>query len=293
MSVTGDRAPPSGTVHAVQQTENNHDRLDHDRLDHDHLDHDHLDHTGRVVVVTGGTKGIGRVIVERFLDWGAEVVTCGRTEPDVLPASAGRVASFVAADVRDPDQAAAVVDAAVERHGRLDVVINNAGGAPEADAATASPRFSEAIIKLNLLAPLHVAQRANHHMQTGDGGVIVNISSVSGTRPSPGTAAYGAAKAGLLNLTSSLAVEWAPKVRVAAIVAGLIATEQAELHYGDAAAQARVASTVPAGRLGLPEDLAQACRWLSSPLASYVSGTAIWLHGGGERPSFLGAVRDD
>jgi len=267
----------------VQQTENNQDTLDQDRLDH----------TGRVVVVTGGTKGIGRVIVERFLDWGAEVVTCGRTEPDVLPSSAGREASFVAADVRDPDQAAAVVDAAVERHGRLDVVINNAGGAPEADAATASPRFSEAIIRLNLLAPMHVAQRANHHMQAGDGGVIINISSVSGTRPSPGTAAYGAAKAGLLNLTSSLAVEWAPKVRVAAIVAGLIATEQAELHYGDAAAQARVASTVPAGRLGLPEDLAQACRWLSSPLASYVSGTAIWLHGGGERPAFLGAVRDD
>jgi len=283
VSVTGDRAPPSGTVHAVQQTENNQDTLDQDRLDH----------TGRVVVVTGGTKGIGRVIVERFLDWGAEVVTCGRTEPDVLPSSAGREASFVAADVRDPDQAAAVVDAAVERHGRLDVVINNAGGAPEADAATASPRFSEAIIRLNLLAPMHVAQRANHHMQAGDGGVIINISSVSGTRPSPGTAAYGAAKAGLLNLTSSLAVEWAPKVRVAAIVAGLIATEQAELHYGDAAAQARVASTVPAGRLGLPEDLAQACRWLSSPLASYVSGTAIWLHGGGERPAFLGAVRDD
>ncbi len=283
MSVTGDRAPPSGTVHAVQQTENNQDTLDQDRLDH----------TGRVVVVTGGTKGIGRVIVERFLDWGAEVVTCGRTEPDVLPSSAGREASFVAADVRDPDQAAAVVDAAVERHGRLDVVINNAGGAPEADAATASPRFSEAIIRLNLLAPMHVAQRANHHMQAGAGGVIINISSVSGTRPSPGTAAYGAAKAGLLNLTSSLAVEWAPKVRVAAIVAGLIATEQAELHYGDAAAQARVASTVPAGRLGLPEDLAQACRWLSSPLASYVSGTAIWLHGGGERPAFLGAVRDD
>lgn len=283
MSVTGDRAPPSGTVHAVQQTENNQDTLDQDRLDY----------TGRVVVVTAGTKGIGRVIVERFLDWGAEVVTCGRTEPDVLPSSAGREASFVAADVRDPDQAAAVVDAAVERHGRLDVVINNAGGAPEADAATASPRFSEAIIRLNLLAPMHVAQRANHHMQAGDGGVIINISSVSGTRPSPGTAAYGAAKAGLLNLTSSLAVEWAPKVRVAAIVAGLIATEQAELHYGDAAAQARVASTVPAGRLGLPEDLAQACRWLSSPLASYVSGTAIWLHGGGERPAFLGAVRDD
>ena len=251
---------------------------------------DRLDHTGKVVVITGGTKGIGRVLVERFLDWGAEVVTCGRTEPDAPITSSGRTATFVAADVRAPEQAAAMVDAAVERHGRLDAVVNNAGGAPPADAATASPRFSESIVRLNLLAPLHVAQRANHHLQAGDGGVIVNIASVSGVRPSPGTAAYGAAKAGLLSLTQSLAVEWAPKVRVTAVIAGMIATEQAELHYGDEAAQARVAATVPAGRLGTPEDLAQACRWLTSPMSSYVSGTAVWLHGGGERPAFLDAV---
>lgn len=256
-------------------------------------DGDALDHTGRVVLVTGGTKGIGRVLVQRFLDWGAEVLTCGRAEPDDLPTSGGRTAGFMAADVRDPDQAAALVDRCVELHGRVDVVINNAGGAPFADAATASPRFSESIVRLNLLAPLHVAQRANHHMQAGDGGVIVNIASVSATRPSPGTAAYGAAKAGLVNLTQSLAVEWAPKVRVVAVIAGLIATEQAELHYGDEEAQARVASTVPLGRLGTPEDLAQACRWLSSPLASYVSGSAVWVHGGGERPAFLGAVEGD
>ncbi|HLU43027.1 MAG TPA: SDR family oxidoreductase [Microthrixaceae bacterium] len=253
-----------------------------------------LDYSGRVVLVTGGTKGIGRTIVERFLSWGAEVMTCGRSEPDELPSAAGRVAGFVAADVRDPEQAAAVVDATVMRYGSLDTVINNAGGAPPADAATASPRFSESIIRLNLLAPLHVAQRANHHMQSapddGTPRVIVNIASVSGVRPSPGTAAYGAAKAGLLNLTQSLAVEWAPRVRVVAIVAGLILTEQAHLHYGDEESIARVAATVPAGRFGTPEDLAEACRWLASPLASYVSGSALWLHGGGERPAFLDAA---
>lgn len=253
-----------------------------------------LDYSGRVVLVTGGTKGIGRVIVQRFLDWGAEVMTCGRTEPADLPTAGGRTASFMAADVRDPNAAAALVDATVDRFGRIDTVINNAGGAPPAEAATASPRFSESIIRLNLLAPLHVAQRANFHMQAapedGRTNVIVNIASVSAVRPSPGTAAYGAAKAGLLSLTQSLAVEWAPKVRVTGIIAGLILTEQAELHYGDEDAVARAAATVPAGRLGTPEDLAQACRWLASPLASYVSGTSIWLHGGGERPAFLDAV---
>ena len=104
--------------------------------------------------------------------------------------------------MRDPEQAQAVVDFAVERHGRLDALVNNAGGAPPADAATASPRFSEAIIRLNLIAPLVLAQAANAVMQAQDGGgSIVNIGSVSGTRPSPGSAAYGAAKAGLLNLT--------------------------------------------------------------------------------------------
>jgi len=253
-----------------------------------------IDYTGKVVVVTGGTKGIGRVITERFLEWGAQVMTCGRSEPESLPSGGGRTAGFVAADLRDPDQAYAVVDAAVEQYGDLHLVVNNAGGAPPADAATASPRFSESIVRLNLLAPLHVAQRAHQQFlelrSDDDPGVIVNIASVSATRPSPGTAAYGAAKAGLLSLTQSLAVEWAPRTRVAGIVAGLILTEQAHLHYGDDAAVARVAETVPAGRLGTPEDLAQACRWLGSPYASYVSGSAIWLHGGGERPAFLDAA---
>jgi NAD(P)-dependent dehydrogenase (short-subunit alcohol dehydrogenase family) len=130
--------------------------------------------------------------------------------------------------------------------GRLDVLVNNAGGAPHTDAATASPRFSEKIIALNLLAPLNFAQAANRIMQQqADGGVIINIASVSGERPSPGTAAYGAAKAGLLNLTKSLAVEWAPKVRVVGITCGMIRTEQAHLHYGDEAGIASVEATVP------------------------------------------------
>ena len=250
-----------------------------------------LDVSGRVVIVTGGGKGVGRGISERFLAAGAEVVICGRNQPDALPEAGGRRAVFVAADVRDTDQAGRVVQAATDRFGRLDVLVNNAGGSPPADAASASPRFSAAIIALNLTAPLDLAQRANRVMQGQDGGgSIINIASVSGTRPSPGTAAYGAAKAGLLNLTQTLAVEWAPKVRVNAITAGLIRTEQAHLHYGDEQAIAAVAATVPLGRLGEPSDVADVCLFLASPLARYVTGASILVHGGGERPAFLAAA---
>jgi NAD(P)-dependent dehydrogenase (short-subunit alcohol dehydrogenase family) len=253
---------------------------------------DALDLSGQVVIVTGGGRGVGRGISERFLAAGTEVVVCGRNEPDALPEAGGRRAVFVAADVRDSDQAGRVIQAAVDRFGRLDVLVNNAGGSPPADAATASPRFSAAIIALNLTAPLDLAQRANRVMQSqASGGSIINIASVSGTRPSPGTAAYGAAKAGLLNLTQTLAVEWAPKVRVNAITAGMIRTEQAHLHYGDEQGVDAVAATVPLGRLGEPRDVADVCLFLASPLARYVTGASILVHGGGERPAFLAAAK--
>ena len=253
-----------------------------------------MDYTGQVVIVTGGTRGVGRGIAEAFLEAGAEVIVCGRKQPDAPPTAGGRSARFVACDVREVEQIERLVSFATEEAGRLDVLINNAGGAPAADAATASPRFSEAIIRLNLIAPLNFAQRANAVMQEqAEGGSIVNIASVSALRPSPGTAAYGAAKAGLLSLTQTLAVEWAPKVRINAVTAGMIRTEQSGLHYGDEQGIARVASTVPLGRLGEPRDVGEACLFLSSPQASYISGASLLLHGGGERPPFLDVVDDE
>lgn len=249
-----------------------------------------IDFSGKVVIVTGGGKGVGRGITEVFLRAGAEVIICGRGEPESLPEVNGKQAIFVAADVREFSQVEAVVNTAVEKFGRLDVLVNNAGGAPNADAATASPRFSEKIIALNLIAPLNFSQVANRVMQQqAEGGVIVNISSVSAERPSPGTAAYGAAKAGLANLTRSLAVEWAPKVRVTTVTCGMILTEQAALHYGDDEGVASVANTVPLNRLATPEDIGNACLFMASPLASYVSGGSLLVHGGGEKPAFLDA----
>ena len=250
-----------------------------------------LDMSGRAVLVTGGARGIGRGITERFLAAGAAVAICGRSEPDELPSADGRSALFIAADVRDADAVDALITETVAQIGRLDVLVNNAGGSPSADSATVSPKFSRAIIELNLLAPLVCAQRANAVMQQQpEGGSIINIASVSGLRPSPGTAAYGAAKAGILNLTQTLAVDYAPKVRVNAISAGLIRTEQSHLHYGDEAGIAAVGATVPLGRMGTPDDIANACLYLASPLAAYVSGANLLVHGGGEVPAYLDAA---
>jgi len=252
-----------------------------------------IDLDGQVVIVTGGGRGVGRGISERFLDAGAQVVVCSRTRPETLPSNDEGEASFLECDVREPEQIERAVAAVVESYGRLDVLVNNAGGSPYAEAATASPRFSESIVRLNLLAPLYFAQQANAAMQRqAEGGSIINVASVSAVRPSPGTAAYAAAKAGLLALTSTLAVEWAPKVRVNAVTAGLIRTEQSRLHYGDEAGIAAVGATIPLGRMGEPRDVGDACLFLASPLARYVSGASLLVHGGGERPAFLGAAKN-
>ena len=162
----------------------------------------------------------------------------------------------------------------------------------DAHAATASPRFFDSILKLNLHAPMYMAQAAYPHMVAAGSGSVVNIASVSGIRPSPGTAAYGAAKAGLLNLTQSLAQEWGPQgVRVNAIIAGLMQTETAEGTYGDAEAQAAVGRSMPLQRMGTGSDIAGAVLWLCSDLASWVSGARINVDGGGERPYFLDLVK--
>ncbi|MCW2656791.1 MAG: short chain dehydrogenase [Jatrophihabitans sp.] len=243
---------------------------------------------GTVALVTGGVRGVGHGISQVLVEAGATVIACARN-PREDPIHG---VEFAVCDVRDAEQVQALVARIVERHGRLDVLVNNAGGSPYALAAEAGPRFHAKIVELNLLAPLIVAQTANKVMQSQDGGgSIVMVSSVSGHRPSPGTAAYGAAKAGLDNLASSLAVEWAPKVRVNSVAAGLVRTEQAHLHYGDEDGIAAVARTVPLGRLAEPVEIGRCVAFLASPLASYVSGATLVAHGGGERPAFLAATK--
>jgi len=240
-----------------------------------------LDLSGRVALVTGGTRGIGLGISEAFRAAGASLVTCSRSEVEGAE-------DHYACDVRDPEAVAEMVDAVVSAHGRLDVLVNNAGGAPSTDAATASPRFHDKIVGLNLLSPLLVSQAANAVMQQQDGGgSIVNISSISAHRPAPTIAAYAAAKAGLDSLTRSLAMEWGPKVRVNAIDVGLCRTEQTDDHYGDDDRVARIEGTIPLGRMATPAEVGNVAVFLASDLASYVSGARVACDGGGEPPVFL------
>ena len=242
-----------------------------------------IDLTGRVVLVTGGSRGIGRGVTETFVFAGATVVTCARSEAEPFPGT-----THVQCDVRDPEAVQALVDGIVAEHGRLDVLVNNAGGAPSALAAEASPRFHDKIIGLNLNAPLLVAQIANRVMQQqGSGGSIVNISSISANRAAPTIAAYAAAKAGIDSLTKSLAMEWAPKVRVNAIDVGLCRTEQTDDHYGGDERVAKIESTIPLGRMARPDEIGNVAVFLASDLASYVSGANVGCDGGGEPPIFL------
>jgi NAD(P)-dependent dehydrogenase (short-subunit alcohol dehydrogenase family) len=232
---------------------------------------------GRVAIVTGGTRGIGAEIARTLLAAGCEVAVCGRTAPSPtdLPAADGRTAAFWPCDVRKADAVADFVDAVGRRFGRIDILVNNAGGSPPADAATVSPRFHEAIVALNLMAPIHMSQA---------------VAGVSGTRPSPGTAVYGAAKAGLLGLTRSLAAEWGPRIRVNAIVVGLVDTGSDQAPYGSEAARDAIAASLPARRMGHPRDIAAGALYLVSPMATYVSGAVLEIHGGGEKPIFLDLV---
>ncbi|HEX6343499.1 MAG TPA: SDR family oxidoreductase [Umezawaea sp.] len=246
-----------------------------------------FDLDGAVVLVTGGVRGVGAGISRAFLKAGAVVVACARRAPDAAVPGV----EFLPCDVRDPELVRRLVAEVVERHARLDVVVNNAGGAPFALAADASPAFHRKVVELNLVAPLLVSQVANEVMQRQEsGGSIVMVGSVSGRRPSPGTAAYGAAKAGLDGLAASLAVEWAPKVRVNSLAVGMVRTESSHLHYGDAAGVAAVGRTVPLGRLAEPDEVGGCAVFLASPSASYVTGASLLVHGGGEVPAYLGAA---
>jgi 3-oxoacyl-[acyl-carrier protein] reductase len=241
---------------------------------------------GQAVLVTGGSRGIGRAIVLAFAERGAHVTFCyraGAAAAEAVVAEArdrGRSVVAVQADVGVSAQATALVTDAVARHGRLDVLVNNAGVFPRRPFAEISDAEWEDVLRVNLFSAFYCARAALPAMIAAGRGAIINMASISGRRGSAFHAHYAAAKGGLLALTRSLAKEAIGHgIRVNAVSPGRIDTDMMVVGYR-AEEAARLLRDVPIGRFGTPEEVAQAVLFLASDASSYLVGETIEINGG-------------
>jgi 7-alpha-hydroxysteroid dehydrogenase len=239
----------------------------------------------QVAIVTGGGRGIGRAIALAYAAAGADVVVAAR-RPEPLDEVAneiralGRRALTVPTDVTDGAQLDRLVDRTLETFGRLDIVVNNAGGWPPTIALQVADDDFEAAMRFNVTAPFHLSRRAAPHLAKSANGSIVNVSSAMSHLVDVGFVAYGTAKAALNHMTRLLAHEWAPKIRVNAIAVGATMTDALELfvNMGDLLDQMK--AKTPMGRLAKPEEIALAALYLASPAASWVTGKIFEIDGG-------------
>jgi 7-alpha-hydroxysteroid dehydrogenase len=250
------------------------------------LDRFRLD--GKVALVTGSSHGIGRAIALAFAEAGADVVVSARNAEEVGAVAAevealGRRALAIPADVMDDASLDDLVARAATELGRLDIAVNNAGGTPPRAAMDTSAGFMERAFRFNAVQPFLLAKAAARAMvDTAGGGAILNISSRSSQQVVPGFTAYGTAKAALNKITTSLAVEWAPRVRVNALSVGAVATRSLEVVMTDDGLRTALEAGTPMGRAGDPEDIAAAALWLCSPAGAWVTGKVVEVDGGAE-----------
>ncbi|PWV75120.1 7-alpha-hydroxysteroid dehydrogenase [Nocardia neocaledoniensis] len=248
------------------------------------LDHFRLD--DRVAVVTGAGRGLGAAVALGFAQAGADVVIAARTESDLREIAgqveaAGRTAHVVVADLADHDAVAGLAGAAVQRFGRLDIVVNNVGGAlPRPLLDTAPDDLAEAFAFNVGTAHALVRAAVPKMLDTADGGSIINITSTMGRLPGRAFAAYATAKAALAHYTRSAAMDLSPRVRVNAIAPGSILTSALAVVAGNDEMRGQMEQATPLRRLGRPEDIAAAALFLASPAGSFLTGKVLEVDGG-------------
>jgi NAD(P)-dependent dehydrogenase (short-subunit alcohol dehydrogenase family) len=245
---------------------------------------DQFDLTGRVAVVTGSGQGIGRAIAWGLADAGCDVVLNARRIDDLEVTAdgvreRGREALIVCGDIRDLSEELA--ERTMEQFGRIDIWVNNVGGSDEKTTRTLVDTPDDvfrAQLELNLTSAFQGCKAAAKRMQPGSS--IVNISSGAGMRGSPYTGPYAAAKAGMNNLSETLALELAPDIRVNTVAPGPVATEAFSEVLNTDGQHDAIAATIPLGRIGRPDDIAGAVLYLVSDAASWVTGQLILVAGG-------------
>ncbi|HZR80635.1 MAG TPA: glucose 1-dehydrogenase [Candidatus Binatia bacterium] len=247
--------------------------------------------TDRIAIVTGAGKGIGRGIALAFAEAGADVVCAARTQVDIEATAdavreRGRRALAVKTDVMVSEDLERLVASALAEFGRLDVLVNNAGGTLPRAALATSERYFETALRFNVTSAFLLTRLVVPKMvETAGGGAIVNISSRASDMVQTGFAAYAAGKAALNMLTRNLAAEFAPKVRVNAISVGGVATDALAIVLTDEALRAQFDANTPMGRPGTVEDIAACALYLASPAGGWVTGKIFQVDGGTEWPA--------
>ncbi len=241
--------------------------------------------TGKVAIVTGGGRGIGAATAVALAQAGADVVIAARTEADLNVvagkiADAGRRARVVITDLSEPGAAAALAGTAADTFGRLDIVVNNVGGAYPRPLLDTTAGFLERAFRFNVATAHALTAAAAPLMLANGGGAIVNISSVMGRISGRGFAAYGTAKAALSHYSRLAAADLAPRIRVNAIAVGSVATSALDLVLGDDQMRAAMEDATPLHRIGDPDDIAATVLYLASPAGSFVTGKVLEVDGG-------------